>query len=101
MFDHADLDRLFLVVANFNLKGFGSRALADLHDVIGAPPFTGQIEGVAGVDAHGFVAGRVIDDVFAGEVDLAIVVAAVEAHPAFSPDFRSRATSCRTTAKSW
>ena len=42
--------------------------------------FAHQIERVAGVEADGLILGRVVDQVFAGELEAALFIAAVEAH---------------------
>ena len=78
MLDYAHIHWLFLVVAHFDFERFGRAAFSRLHDVVRASAFSGQVEGVASVEADGLVARRVVDDIFAGEFDLAVIVTAVK-----------------------
>ena len=70
------------MVAHFDLESFVHPFVIGIDSETGAAALAHQIEAVAGVDPHGLVAGRVIDGVFTGEFELAIIVAAIKTQPA-------------------
>src|SRR5215475_3081456 len=81
MLDNPHLDCLFLVVANPDLECLSRVRLCVLDCVVRAPTLSRNVEGISRVDAHGFIRRSVIDQVLAGELDLAVVVVPVEANP--------------------
>ena len=83
VFDNPNVYRFLLVVAQLDLERFGGRPVVAVDDVVATAALAREIKSVAGVDTHGLVVRGVVDRIFAGEFDLAIVVAAIKAHPAF------------------
>src|SRR3979411_1217149 len=80
MFDDANVYRLFLVIAELDLKRLIQPLPVYIQPVVGAAALAGKIKGIARIDAHRFVARSVVNYIFAGELDLAVTVATVEAH---------------------
>ena len=69
-------------VAHFDLEGFLAHPIRDIP-VIGLLAFADDIERIADVQHRPFVAGRVIDQIFADEFERSVVVGLVDAAFAF------------------
>ena len=85
MLDHAHRNCFLLVVAHLDLETLVRppiRILLLLHLVVGLLALARDIESVARIDADGFVLGRVVNLVLAGEFELPVLIAAVETHAA-------------------
>lgn len=80
--DDADVSRRGFVIAHLDFEGFVDPAGVEIGAVFGTGALAGQVEGVAGIETDSFILGRVVDVVLAGKLELAVIVAAVETHPA-------------------
>src|SRR5258708_24264164 len=83
MLDDAHFDWLALVIAHFDFKRFVEPSRIKICTVIRAAALAGHVEGVAGIEANGFVLWGVVDVILAGELELTIIVAPIETHPSF------------------
>src|SRR5712664_303965 len=83
MLDDAHFNGLVLVIAHFDFKRFVEPSRIEICAVIRAAALPGHVEGVAGIEADGFVLWGVADVVLAGELKLTIIVAPIETHASF------------------
>ena len=78
MLHHAERHRLFLAVAQLDLERLVQPLVAAVGLEIRLLAFADEVEGVARRHAHRLVARRVVNAVFAGELQLPVVAAAIE-----------------------
>src|SRR5258708_27847780 len=76
-------DRFSLMVADLGFERFVKPSGIEICAVFGASALTGHIEGVAGMEANSFISWSVVDVVFAGEFELAIIVASIKTDASF------------------
>jgi hypothetical protein len=81
--DKSNAGGFFLVVADSDFKGLVHPVLTGFDVVVGALALADDVEGVASVEAQGFVLGSVIDRIFADELKVPVGIASVETQAAF------------------
>src|SRR5260370_1031567 len=79
----AHLDGRGLVIPNFDLKGFVYPARIEISPVFCSAALPGQVKCAAGIQADSLVLGRVVNIVFARELELSIIVPPIETHSPF------------------
>src|SRR5260370_34964372 len=72
-----------LVIPNFDLKRFVDPPPIEVEPVFRAAALPGHIKCTAGIQANRLVLGSVVNIVLAGELELPIVIAALEPHAPF------------------
>ena len=80
-FDHADRDRFLFVIAELDLEGDLIGVARDFLP-IGLFPLGHDVEGVAHLDLDGLILRRVVDPIFADELQAAVRVGLVDPHRA-------------------
>ena len=79
MFDDSKFDSLvFLVIAEFYFESLVQPIIVRIDLIMCSFSFAYEIEGVARIDPDGFILRGMVDDVLAGELQLALIVAAIE-----------------------
>src|SRR5215831_15200623 len=77
---HTELHWFLFVVAQLDLKALIDPMGVGVNAVRDPAAFSYSVKSVAGIEPDGLVGGRVVDLVLAGELELPVIVPAVEAH---------------------
>ena len=81
MFDDPEFDGLvFLVITDFYFESLVEPIVACIDLIMRSFPFAYEVECVARIDTDRFIPGGMVDNILAGEFQLAVIVPAVEPH---------------------
>ena len=83
MFDDADFGGARFSIAEFNLKGLVGGVIGFIEFEVEALAFADEVEALSDMETDEFVFGSMIEEIFADEFELAVVVLGVKADAAF------------------